>query len=128
MYVGRTPPWRGTVRATSRPVLDGDARVGAKVTPVAGRWEGGWGGEFDRVRVQSCRTAHARSCVNLSAQGDGPAVIRPRYAGWYLFAFDERFAKDTAFAEPGYGSPEAVPVVAEGSTVSRSDPYGPIRP
>jgi hypothetical protein len=125
-YVARTPPWRGTVRATSRPLLEGDPRVGARVTPVGGRWAGGWGGEFDRVRVQACRTATARSCVNLSQQGGGPAVIRARYAGWYLFAFDERFAKDTAFAEPAYGSPEVVPAVEEGATVSRSSPVGPV--
>ncbi len=55
-----------------------------------------------------------------------PPVVGAWFTGWYLFAFDQRFAHDTAFALPGYESPATVPVVKGGATVARSTPLGPV--
>jgi hypothetical protein len=53
--------------------------------------------------------------------------VARRFIGWYLFAFDQRFAADTVFDDPAYGSPGAVPPLKVGRTVARSEPAGPVR-
>jgi len=53
-------------------------------------------------------------------------VVGAWFTGWYLFAFDQRFAHDTAFGLPGYGSPAAVPAINASATVARSVPLGPV--
>jgi hypothetical protein len=61
--------------------------------------------------------------MDTNAMHPGPhrrAVVRPRYAGWYLFAFAERLSRDEAFAEPGYASPRAIPPLKTSRTVVRS--------
>jgi hypothetical protein len=130
-YVARSKPWQGTVRATTAPRLEGVARYGAAVRPRGASWVGGWGSDFDFLSVQACRTRDGRRCVNLSApRGYGfsrrPPVIGSWFTGWYLFAFDQRFAHDTAFAEPGYGAAAAVPPVTAGQTAASSAPLGPV--
>jgi hypothetical protein len=69
--------------------------------------------------------------VNLSAPaGEGfskrAPVVGAWFTGWYLFAIDQRFANDTAFALPGYVSPAAVPPVKLGATAARSAALGPV--
>lgn len=148
-YAARSAPWQGTVRAIVPPRLDGHPRYRARVTAHGASWTGGWktdptftpqdgndsggrGPNFDYLRVQACRTRDGRRCVTVSAPGEGfgfarrPPVVSNSFTGWYLFAFDERFAHDTAFAEPGYGSPSAVPPLQAGATVARSAPLGPV--
>ena len=148
-YVARTAAWLGTVRATVSPRLAGRPRYGAAVTPHGASWIGGWqadpgyrppdggdsggrGANFDFRSVEACRTRAARRCVNLSAPAERggfskrPPVVGAWFTGWYLFAFDQRFAYDTAFGLPGYGSPAVVPVVKAGATVARSVPLGPV--
>jgi hypothetical protein len=128
-YVARTAPWLGTVHATRRPRLSGARRIGAAVTPHRARWAGGWPNSFDDVRVEACRTRNAGHCVSLSAPEYGfrrPPVIGPTLAGDYLFAFDERFARDTVFPAIGYGSPSSVPPLRVGPTVARSTRLGPV--
>jgi hypothetical protein len=53
-------------------------------------------------------------------------MVPRRYVGWYLFAYDQRLARDTAFAEPGYNEAAAVPPLHTGRTVTRSSPVGPV--
>ena len=72
----------------------------------------GWepfGPNFDFRSVEACRTPDARHCVNLSGPEDGfskrPPVVGAWFSGWYLFAIDQRFAHDTAFALRAYSSP-----------------------
>ncbi len=55
-----------------------------------------------------------------------PPVVGAWFTGWYLFAFDQRLAHDTAFAQPGYRTPAVVPAVKAGATVARSAPVGPV--
>jgi hypothetical protein len=130
-YIARTAPWHGAVYATSPPQVNGSPRYHAAVTPTRATWTGGWGGEFDLLSVEACRTRAATHCVNLSApKGYGfstrPVVIAAWSTGWYLFAFDQRLAKDTAFAEPGYSDAAAIPPVHAGPTIARSALAGPI--
>jgi hypothetical protein len=88
---------------------------------------------FDSLSVEACRTKSGKDCVNLTPQGVGrdfaqqPVRVARRFIGWYLFAFDEHFAADTAFAEPGYGSPADIPPLKAGPTTARSTPSGPVR-
>jgi hypothetical protein len=83
--------------------------------------------------VEACRTAKARRCVTLSAQGEDypghgrPPVIARRHLGWYLFAIDQRFTSDTVFGDVGYASAGVIPPVRVGATVVRSAPLGPVR-
>lgn len=129
--VVRTAPWQGTVHATAPPQLSGAAHYGAKVRPLGGSWTGGWGGEYDFLRVEACRTrkTEPKSCVTLAANDSiqgfpkhPVAVVGAFYTGWYLFALDERLAYDSAFGEPGYLYPTAVPPLTVGATIARSAP------
>ncbi len=129
-YAARTDPWLGVVAATAPPTLTGTPRVGARVTPHAGSWTGGWGGESDLLHVEACRTARGRGCTVI-AHPWAPRSMRrridPRWSGRYLFAFDERFARDTVLPDILYGSPEAIPRSIAGATIARSVPLGPVR-
>ena len=127
-----SPPWLGRVTATGSPLLDGPARAGATVTPRAAAWSGGWGSEYDDLRVEACRTPAAARCQTVSAPGedypdnDRPAVVGPAYAGWYLFALDTRYAANTMFAGVGYNDVAAVPPRRVRRTTVRSAPNGPV--
>ena len=150
VYLARTATWLGTVRAVSPPTLTGRARYGATVTPHPGRWSGGWqpvpgyrpppgdstggrGPSTDDLNVEACRTPTAARCVNLTPQGavlpygTRPPVIGAAITGRYLFAFDQRFAPDVAFAGGGYSPAAAVGVVDPGPTIARSAALGPIK-
>jgi|SRR5579875_843679 len=150
-YSAISAVWQGQVHAVSRPALRGAVRVGAQVTPTIASWRGGWKAEAsyhqqdgvasggraaatDQLSVEACRTRSGTRCLNLtpqsgaSADSTGRAVrIAKRFKGWYLFAFDQHVAGDTAFATPGYSSPENAPTLHVGPTVARSRPYGPVR-
>lgn len=148
LYVARTAPWRGTVRATVAPQLSGNARYGARVTPHRASWTGGWravpllgagpgvvrrGANFDYLSVEACRTQDARRCVTVAspytssrAHGGRTPPIENRFTGWYLFAIDQRFTADEAFALPGYRSPADVPPVKLDAVAVRSAPLGPV--
>ncbi|MGH2858371.1 MAG: hypothetical protein ACRDMJ_12925, partial [Solirubrobacteraceae bacterium] len=147
-YEARTAPWQGTVRATGASQLSGSARYGARVTPDGASWVGGWqavpsigaepglarrGANFDYLSVEACRTQDARRCVTIAspyaspgARGGQAPPIGAWFTGWYLFAIDQRFTADEAFALPGYGSPAAVPPVKLDAVAVRSAPLGPV--
>jgi hypothetical protein len=88
--------------------------------------------DLPQQRGRFARDAQAKRCVTLSAPGEGfgfsnrPPIIGAWYTGWYLFALDGRFAHDTIFAAPAYGSPASVPPWKLGATVARSAPTGPV--
>lgn len=124
----RSDAWLGRVAATAPPTLTGSAKVGGHVTAHGGAWTGGWGGEFDILHVEACRTASGRDCTTIvhpRAFRRSPA-IDPRWSGHYLFAFDERYAKGTGFELIGYRVPFAIAPTPVGPTVSRSAPLGPV--
>jgi hypothetical protein len=147
-YVADSAAWQGSLHATGRPSVQGTAAVGDRVAPTAGSWAGGWqagrharhdagssGGrepDFDQLNIEACRSRRARHCVDLTAPAPDRAhrstpPIPSRFAGWYLFAVDQRLAGDTVFALPGYQRPEDIPPARHGATVAFSDPSGPVR-
>ncbi len=144
-YTARTATRTGRLHATRPPPLEGSAQAGGRVTPQNATWRGGWladpsyapnagidsGGiapDFDSLSVEACRTQSGRHCVNLTPQGrrwdfaQQHVRVGRRFIGRYLFAFDEHFGTDTAFAEPGYGSPFDIPPLKMSATVVRSTP------
>jgi hypothetical protein len=133
----RTPPWQGTVAATTPPTLEGTPVVGATVVPHAGGWSGGWGTDFDGLQVVACPTQVATDCELIAAQGLlpignalGSATLDERYVGWYLFAFDARTtaaAASSTLLPPTPGSPSwGTGALSATATVSQSAPLGPI--
>ncbi|MGH9598215.1 MAG: hypothetical protein ACRD27_00005, partial [Terracidiphilus sp.] len=149
-YVARSSTWLGTVTAEHPPRISGGARVGARVRPISGTWSGGWspnrvpqqpdgsitgaaGPDRDQLSVEACRTATGQQCLNLSPQtaksclySPKPIRVPARFAGWYLFAFDQRVPHTQLCAEPAFGSPEVEPVVHAGPTATRSAALGPV--
>jgi len=129
-YAARTDPWLGPVTATAPPTLTGRPKVGARVTPHAGSWTGGWGGEYDTLHVEACRTASGHGCTVIAhpwVSRSTRRAIDPRWSGYHLFAFDERFARDTVATDIAYLRPEAIPPAFVGATIARSAPLGPVR-
>ena len=149
-YTARSAVWMGAVQTTRRPWLQGQALAGARVNPRKALWRGGWrtvpgyapplgmdsGGRdpsYESLSVEACRTRAGNDCVNLTPQGtrmdfaQRPITVPARFTGWYLFAFDEHFAPETAFAEPGYSSPFVIPPLRPDATPVRSAPVGPVR-
>jgi hypothetical protein len=134
-YAVRSPVWNGPLTAVTRPSLKGRPVVGQKLRPVGAHWTGGWGrpGDSSFMHVEACRTAKAGGCETLSAQGGdyprsgAPPVLGRRYVGWFLFALDVRYSKDSVFAGVGYNAARLVPTVKVGPTSVRSRPYGPVR-
>lgn len=129
-YTARSDPWQGAVAATAPPTLTGTPKVGAIVPPHAGAWSGGWGGELDLAHVEACRTQAGTGCTTISyphAFRDRLAArIDPRFSGDWLFALDERYARETVFTAADMLWPFAVPPTPVGPTVSRSAPLGPV--
>ena len=149
VYTARTATWLGTVHSTSPPQLTGRPRFGASITARPGRWSGGWqaepgyrstgggltgghGRSFDDINIEACATRTAQRCVNLSRPGkfalfsNRPVTVGSAITGRYLFAVDQRYGPDTAFAGVGYRAPASVPVAHAGATVAQSAPLGPI--
>jgi hypothetical protein len=130
-YSAISAVWQGQVQPVRRPGLRGTARVGGQVTPTAASWRGGWKAEPNYHQQEGAesggRAAATDQPQSAPAARTGSSVrIARRFRGWYLFAFDQRFAADTAFATPGYSSPYSVPPLTAGPTVARSRAYGPV--
>ena len=149
-YIARSSTWLGTVTARAAPRISGHARVGALVRPIRGNWSGGWspgparqpaggsiwggpGSDRDQLSIEACQTVSGRHCFNLSPQTSRSCLYSPqpirapaRFAGWYLFAFDQRVPHTQLCAEPQFANPEIEPTVRRGPTARRSTPLGPI--
>lgn len=129
----RSDAWHGTVTSTEPPTVSGTARVGERIAPRPAAWAGGWGaGDWDEISLAACRTPQGTDCVTIAhprvrASRDGSAILDARWSGRYLFAFDKRYGRGTAFPAIGYSSPELIPPPAVGPTVARSAPHGPVR-
>jgi hypothetical protein len=127
-FAARTVAWRGSVRAAARPQLRGRVRVGATVTPIAGRWAGGWGSESDQLGVEACLTASGRGCVMLGGGEQGcpggraRAVVGGWFTGWYLLALDGRIPRDYACAGVAYALEADIPPWKVSPTIARSRP------
>lgn len=149
-YTATSAVWEGQLHWVAAPRLEGDLRVGARVNLTRATWSGGWkvnasyhlhpGGQsggraaaIDVLTIEACRTRLAGHCLNLTpAAWEGVSLVHPiriaaRFRGWYLFAFDQHFSGDTAFATSGYRTAGQAATLKMGPTVARSRPYGPVR-
>lgn len=99
----QSDPWRGTLRHSRAPRVEGPIRAGALVHPKPARWVGGWGFERPLLQLAACRSPRGRSCEALAETelwdkcGRAGAVIDPRYQGWYLRVADQRYARVPIF-------------------------------
>jgi len=111
----RSEIWRGRVRATAPPRVDGEIRVGGLVAPVPATWEGGWGREADWLQLQACRTAQGADCVVIldsikfgRCRPDGGRLLPARYEGSWLRVTDTRIDREQPFTLEGYTAPEYI--------------------
>jgi hypothetical protein len=110
-----TPIWKGTLRSTAPPSVQGTVRGNEVVTPVAGQWEGGWEDDYDSLAFSICKTAAGTGCLNINYEGQkeeacgpgGAVMIDPAFAGRYLRVTDRRYGAGTIFA--GVGHPTYYP-------------------
>jgi hypothetical protein len=99
-------------------------RANALVTPVAGRWSGGWNGDFDQLQLAACTSPQATDCTPLS---DPPyyvgcaheaAVIDVGFTGRYLRVADRRLGVNTVFPALALLSPFGSQAWPTGPTTS----------
>ena len=95
-----SPSWHGKVSPATRPVVSGFLRANALVTPVPGRWNGGWDGDRDLTELAACAHADGRDCMTLTSRhfisscAFGGAVVDPLFTGRYLRVAAERHGRD----------------------------------
>jgi|GEM_PF-3851509 len=107
--------WRGVLRVTAPPRVDGEIRVGGRVAPGAAGWEGGWGREADWLQLQVCRTPSADGCLVVfdpikfgACEPGGGRLLPARYEGWWLRVADARTDRAQPFTTEAYGAPEGI--------------------
>ena len=153
-FVVHTTAWEGTVRAVSRPRVEGVARIGDLVTPIAARWVGGWAADpakapippkrlvqgtdgFERdtyfLNIEVCMSRRATGCTDLTnvrgySYVPGPVRLPRWAAGRYVFAVSQRLFADAGelFGVPLDGGPIGSPPIRRGALLVRSSPIGPI--
>jgi hypothetical protein len=121
-----TPIWLGNVTSVAPPSVSGTVRANELVTPIPGRWQGGWSNDYDRMQLAACKTPTGESCVTLtepsypqSCPGEA-AVLDPVFSGWYLRVADQRLAADTTFLFSGATTPYGQEVWSQAPTISVS--------
>lgn len=91
-----SPLWRGRLTLLGKPSVSGQIRADAFVSPVLGRWKGGWAGDSDRVQLSACPTRRIAGCTILSnarhhRQCRGGAILlEEQFAGQFLRIADKR--------------------------------------
>jgi hypothetical protein len=109
--VGLSPLWKGRVKSLAPPSARGTVRANELVTPIAGKWRGGWKGDFDQLQLAACATPDGRHCTTLThshypagCQDEG-AVLDPIFAGRYLRVANRRAGPGTAERADAVTSP-----------------------
>jgi hypothetical protein len=106
--VGLSPLWKGRVKSVAAPSVHGVFRANERVTPVAGRWSGGWAGSPDRLQLAACDTLAGQGCTTLTHSHfldrcrHEAAVLDPAFTGDYLRVADRRLGAGP-IVEPAYG-------------------------
>ncbi len=100
----RTPVWHGNVTTSTPPSVSGQVRANTLVTPVPGKWKGGWSGDLDRTELAECRYADGTGCSALTDLGGAACaheavVLDPAFTGRYLRIADQTYAADDPFVE-----------------------------
>lgn len=108
---GLSPVWRGRVKSVRPAPVLGPVRANELVTPVPGKWEGGWAGSRDWVQLAACESPLGQNCTTLTdmhfIEGceNEAAVLDPHFTGQYLRVADWRVGPDTGVLDYGVGSP-----------------------
>jgi hypothetical protein len=109
--IGLSHLWLGNVSSTGPPSVTGAVRANSLVTPVAGQWNGGWEGDYDRFELAACASPDGTGCTTLThlkypsgCPGDA-AVIDPKFTGDFLRVADRRFPQDGVSTAEAVGSP-----------------------
>ncbi len=139
----RSRPWTGPVAAAAPPTVRGEVRIGRVFAAVAGTWTGGWGDDRSVTGLRACRTREGTDCRLLGAgdvfatASDARRAIDPAFAGWFVGAYEQRYAQETAFPavapapDPVLGTPvdRRPPFTATGTPTSSYGPLvGPVPP
>lgn len=106
-----SPLWRGRVTSVHPPKARGPLRANELVTPVPGKWKGGWLGGKDWTQLSACKTLQGHGCTTLTdlhypeACPKGAAVLDPVFTGQYLRVADMRLGPRPAMLAYAVGSP-----------------------
>ena len=106
-----SPVWRGRGTNARLPAVRGSVRANELVTPVLGKWRGGWAGGADWSQLSACKTRRGRECTTLtdlhypSACPDGAAVLDPVFTGRYLRVADMRLGPEPVMLNYAVGTP-----------------------
>ena len=63
---GTSPEWRGRLRQLGAPKVLGAVQANDFVSPLPGKWAGGWEGEFSELQLAACATPASESCTTLT--------------------------------------------------------------
>lgn len=119
-----SPIWNGNVTSLSPPSVGGTVRANELVTPVPGRWQGGWATDRDAMQLSACANPAGSDCITLTDSSypgscaGGSAVLDPVFVGLYLRVADRRFAADTTVAFGAVTSPYGQEAWAPGAITS----------
>jgi hypothetical protein len=106
-----SPVWSGNVTSVESPSLSGVLRANELVTPVPGRWQGGWATDRDETQLSACKDQAGTDCETLTDTRypggcpGGAAVLDPIFTGLYLRVADRRVAADNISLLEAVGSP-----------------------
>lgn len=105
-----SPLWRGRVASVKPPSVRGAIRANELVTPLGGKWTGGWEDEDDAFQLSACLTPSGKKCTTLTdphypEQCPRTAVVLdPALTGRYLRVADRRIGPG-----PHFSTQNAVP-------------------
>jgi hypothetical protein len=118
--VGISPEWRGRLKQLAPPSVYGTIRAHEFVSPLPGRWRGGWRGEFPQWRgwkegefselqLSACATPEGHHCTTLTdhhyirgCPSSASFSLDARFTGGYLRVANRRVGAGPPI-EPAYG-------------------------
>lgn len=131
---GLSPFWHGNVALLSPPSVTGAIRANELVTPVAGKWSGGWEGEKGNFQLAACTSPVGGRCTTLTHSHYVPAcpgesaVLDPVFAGQYLRVAERRVGAGPHFVLAyAVGSPYGHEVWGQDQRTAVTF-FGPIEP
>lgn len=108
-----SPEWKGPLKALEPPRVSGVIQANEYVSPVPGRWRGGWKGETAEMQLAACETEAGEGCVSITSprlfrQGcpfNASLYLDPRFTGWFLRVANEQSGGPHAHASSAIYSP-----------------------